>query len=282
MRLSVVAALLAALAAATPAHATTIAPLDGPVAAKPLLLDMTATIALKGRAAPGAPVDLSARCSLLLCVTRATANRKGRWRAWLHVVVPPTRTTLFVRSGDGATRRVALTTPEPVAGAPQLAMIGDSLAQGTEPYLAAALPGWRVTTDAARSRFLLDGMAIRDTLRKPTTPVALAFSLFTNDDPRRAPELAQAAARSLDGLPSGSCAIWATIARPKVKGVSYAQANAALEDLASQVPRVKLVPWAEAAKRHRDWLREDRVHATAEGYAARAQLYAQAAAGCGL
>ncbi|HEX8084383.1 MAG TPA: hypothetical protein VF529_08840 [Solirubrobacteraceae bacterium] len=267
---------------AAPATATSIAPLDRPVAAKPLLLDMTATIPLTGRAAPGAPVDLSARCALLLCVTRATANRKGRWRARLHVVVPPTRTTLFVRSGDGATRQVTLTTPEPVAGAPQLAMIGDSLAEGTEPYLAAALPGWRVTTDAARSRFLLDGMAIRDAMRKPAKPVALAFSLFTNDDPRRAPELAQAAARSLDGLPSGSCAIWATIARPKVAGVSYAQANAALDQVAASDPRIRIVPWAEGAKRHRDWLRDDRVHATAEGYAARAQLYAQAAAGCGL
>jgi lysophospholipase L1-like esterase len=126
-------------------------------------------------------------------------------------------------------------------------------------------------------------MAIRETMRKPAgRPVALAFSLFTNDDPRRAPELAAWARRSLDGLPAGSCAIWATIARPKVAGVSYAQANTLLEQVGEEEPRIVVVPWARATKLHPEWLRKDRVHATPEGYAARAQLFAEAAQSCGL
>lgn len=284
MRLRLAAAVLLALACAPPAAAqrpTTIDPPRGPFAAKPLLLDMTATIPLSGRAAPGAPVDLGARCSLLLCVTRATANRKGRWRARLHVVVPPTRTTLFVRAGGGPARMVRLTPPPAAPGAPELALIGDSLAQGIEPHLPALLPGWRVTADAARSRFLFEGMAVRDTMRKPPKrPVALAFSLFTNDDPRRAPDLVAAARRSLDGLPAGSCALWATIVRPKVGGVSYAAANRGLEALAEEDPRIVVVPWAEKVRLHREWLRRDRVHATDAGYRARAQLYADAARSC--
>ena len=135
-----------------------------------------------------------------------TANRKGRWRARLHVVVPPRRATVVVvgrlpgrRPGDdGGPARAAGVTP----GAPELVMIGDSLAQGTAPYLPELLPGWRVTADAARSRFLFTGMVVRDTMRKPPSrPVVLAFSLFTNDDPSRAPDL-EAAVRALARRPA--------------------------------------------------------------------------------
>ena len=125
-------------------------------------------------------------------------------------------------------------------------------------------------------------MAILGSTDTGGRPVALAFSLFTNDDPRRAPELLAAAQRSLDGLPAGSCAIWATIVRPKVGGVSYAAANRALEKLAEADRRIVVVPWADEVRLHRDWLRDDRVHATEEGYAARAELYAEAARSCGL
>ena len=277
-------AAMTALALAAPASARpiTIDPPREPFAASALLDDLTATLSLSGRADPGASLQLSAPCSLRLCVTDARANRKGRWRARLHVVVPSRRTTFFVRAGD-VTRRVTLAEPPRTAGAPELALIGDSLAQGTAPYLPEQLRGWRVTVDAARSRFLWQGMAIRETVRKPTKrKVALAFSLFTNDDPSRARDLVAAAQQSLVGLPQGSCAIWATIARPKVGGVSYAAANRMLEDLAGQDPRIVIVPWARAVKAHPKWLRDDKVHATDEGYRARAELYAAAARTCGL
>ncbi len=291
LRGGIAAALAATLSATTPAAAaprpTTIDPLDGPVAAAPLLLDMHATLQLTGRAAPGAPIDLAAACSLRLCTTSATANRRGRWKAKLHVVVPPTRTTIFVRASTGASRRVTLTPPEPVTGSPELALIGDSLAVGTAPYLPELLPGWRVTADALGSRFLLTGMEILATARiRPRRPIAVAFSLFTNDDPRRADELAYWARESVTRLPRGSCALWATIVRPRVAGVSYARANALLEQVAREPradgKRIVVVPWARAVRLHPEWLRRDRVHATDEGYRARAQLYADAALRCGL
>ena len=280
--LAVAAALLAFPATAPAARATTIDPPAAPVAAAPLLLDVTATIPLRGRAEPGATVELTAPCSLRLCATSARAGGKGRWRARLHVVVPPHRRAVTVRAGT-VTRSVTLEAPAPATGAPELAVIGDSLAQGTAPHLPELLPGWRVTVDAARSRFLWTGMVIRDAMRKPSRRrVALAFSLFTNDDPSRAADLAAAVRRSLDGLPRGSCALWATIARPKVAGVSYAEANRQLEAIAAEEPGIVVVPWARAVKLHPEWLRKDRVHATPEGYRARAELYAEAARSCGL
>ncbi|HEX8207785.1 MAG TPA: hypothetical protein VF587_17095 [Solirubrobacteraceae bacterium] len=288
------AALLAAAAAlalaAPSAHAQrpvaiTSGP-SGPVTAEPLLVDMTADVVVRGRAAARAAVDVSATCSLRVCAKRVYANRRGRWAARLHVVVPPDRTTLFVRAGyplaeARASRTVRLEAPDRGPTRPELALIGDSLAQGTAPYLDELLPDWRVTVDAAKSRFLLEGIAIRETMRKPARrPVVLAFSLFTNDHPSRAAELAYWARQSLAGLPDGSCVIWATIVRPKVGGVSYAQANRLLEQAARDEPRILVVPWARAVRNHRDWLRGDGVHATEEGYRARAEMYAALAESC--
>jgi hypothetical protein len=259
-----------------------------PIAARPLLVDMTADLVVRGRAVPRAAVDISARCSLRICARRVYANRRGHWAARLHVVVPTHRTTLFVRAGyplaeARASRAIALARPAMEPPRPEFALIGDSLAQGAEPFLAEFLPGWRITVDAARSRFLLEGIAIRETMRKPARrPVVLAFSLFTNDHPSRAPELAYWARQSLAGLPRGSCVIWSTIVRPRVDGVSYAPANRLLLEAAREEPRLLVVPWARAVQDHRDWLRRDRVHATEEGYRARAEMYAALAKTCPL
>lgn len=281
-------ALLGAAPSARAARAVTIDALPRePVAAQPLLVDVTGDIALRGRAEPRAAVDVSARCSLRVCAKRVYANASGRWRTRLHVVVPPGRPVVFVRAGyplDGtrATRQVTLDVPaaEPPSR-PELALIGDSLAQGTAPFLPGFLPDWRVTVDAARSRFLLEGIAIRETMRKPARrPVVLAFSLFTNDHPSRAGELAYWARQSLAGLPRGSCVIWSTIVRPRVGGVSYAEANRLLEQAAADEPRLLVVPWARAVRNHPRWLRRDRVHATEEGYRARAEMYAALAETC--
>ena len=286
-------ACLAALLAAAPAHAARAVSIDpptgGPPVAQPLLVDVTADLVVRGRAARRAAVDVSARCSLRVCAKRVYADRKGRWRARLHVVVPPGRPTVFVRAGyplDGAraTRAITLELPpsEPPTR-PELALIGDSLAQGTAPFLPGFLPDWRVTVDATRSRFLLEGIAIRETMRKPARrPVVLAFSLFTNDHPSRASELAYWARQSLAGLPRGSCVIWSTIVRPRVGGVSYAEANRLLEQAAAEEPRLLVVPWARAVRNHPRWLRRDRVHATEEGYRARAEMYAALAKTCPL
>jgi hypothetical protein len=76
--------------------------------------------------------------------------------------------------------------------------------------------------------------------------------------------------------------IWATIVRPRQGRHSYAPVNRLLTRLRRELAdRMQLVPWARAVKAHPRWLaRRDRVHATAEGYRARAQLYAQAARRC--
>ena len=188
--------------------------------------------------------------------------------AWVRVFPVPT-------SANGSSS-VAVSAPA-AAGAPSqtIAVVGDSLAAGTQPDLKDELPGWQIFTDAKAGRPLADGMRIVAAIEG--TPAVLAISLFTNDDPRHTSELAQAVRRSVQGQ---RCVLWATIHRPPVAGVSYAAANRTLHRLEQELPALHIVAWAEQVAQHPGWVGPDRVHATATGWAARARLYATAASRC--
>jgi lysophospholipase L1-like esterase len=116
-----------------------------------------------------------------------------------------------------------------------------------------------------------------------SAPVVLAMSLFTNDDPRNTGAL-ESAVRTSVSRAGGGCAVWATIVRPPLGGVGYQAANDLLERLAADpalAGRLLIVPWARQVAAHPGWLAGDGVHATPEGYRARAQMYADAARACG-
>ena len=61
-------------------------------------------------------------------------------------------------------------------------LVGDSLSQGTKPYLPGALPSWRVEQSVSISRHAPQGVAILR--RRGGLPGAIVFALGTNDDPR--------------------------------------------------------------------------------------------------
>ena len=291
MRRLILAALLAALAVPADAGALRLTHPSGYVAAHPHVSSVAAQLELRGRAPRGAVVELRARCELGPCMTTAQATRKGRFEALLNVVLAHGTRAVRVRATTaGATwaRSFPLDLPEYAAftpyaddaPAPELNLIGDSLGVGTDPSLRERLPGWRVTTDAREGRPLAEGMAVLDMTPLPRRPRALAFSLFTNDDPRNVEGLDAAVRASLDRLGPRDCALWATIVRPKVAGVSYSAPNERLFALAREDARLRVVDWARAVRRHRWWMREDGVHPTPEGYAGRARLYARAAQRC--
>lgn len=197
------------------------------------------------------------------------------------VPVPPPPATLpapapgATPAPDGAPAPAAPSSSATSGTATGLLMVGDSLAVGTQSLLPAQLPGWSIATDARTNRTLAEGMA-RWRVERGNALVN-AFSLFTNDSPSNVAAL-EAAVRE---TAAAGCAVWATISRPPQGGVSYARANAALERLAAQMPgRVIVVPWATAVADHPEWLTSDKVHATAAGYQARAEFYAQAAQSC--
>jgi hypothetical protein len=302
---------------------TIFAPKDGErIRATTSLADsLRATVTVRGRMEPDAVVSVSSGCAVDRCAARAHSAIDGQWTVRVLVSVQrsaPVATVTAINVGDPSDRaetsvrlhgkppppkpkpkkerRPAL--PKPVAPPPPpasttraprtraphtLIMIGDSLAEGTEPLLPGLLPGWTVRQDAKRSRPLSTGMQIL-AASSFRTPVVLAFSLFTNDDPRNVSTLESAVRASLDRAGRGGCAVWATIVRPPYGGVSYAGANRRLEQLASApglAGRLLIVPWAAAVRSNPGWLAPDGVHGTPDGYRARAQMYADAARACG-
>jgi hypothetical protein len=277
---------LRALAVAAAAAPVLTAP-DGYVPAQPHVSSVAAHLEVRGRAPRGTVVPISVRCELGPCSVSAVANRRRRFEATLDVVLPHGAVAVRVRFG-GESEVFPLDLPQYAASSPyvddarvpELNMIGDSLAVGTDLRLRAQLPGWRVTTNGVESRPLAAGMSVLEQTRLPRRPRALAFSLFTNDDPRAVDALETAVRASLDRLGRRDCALWATIVRPKLAGVSYGAANARLRALAAEDDRLRIVDWARAVRRNRGWLSDDGVHPTAEGYAERARLFARAARRC--
>lgn len=282
--------------------------------------NVAASTVVSGVADPRTTVLVSSGCRERGCEGVARVDGDGRWQTRLRLVGTPTRLTLPISalyadaSDEGSeaeirvrlrapaggdtrrkraarTRREARALPEvttpattpsaaPLRGAGRgmLVMIGDSLAQGTEPLLGGLLPGWTVRTDARRGRPLAEGLRVlAATTASPKS--VLAFSLFTNDAPGNVGALesaVRASARRAD------CVVWATIVRPPVGGRTYDAANARLEELAQGELRGRLVvvPWDQAVADHPEWLAGDGVHATPDGYKARARMYADAARSC--
>jgi hypothetical protein len=278
-----------------------------------------APLDVKGQAEPGTAVRVSTGCHVSGCAATDKAEVDNQWAVHVVVKAPESHPSALVKVADAADQSDVVfvevrlhakprklpksppqaapepdappntpstpAAPPPSAPAPSgtppktFTMIGDSLAVGTQPYLPSLLPGFKVTTNAQTGRPLATGMQILNTTAV-NGPTALAFSLFTNDDPSHVAQLESAVRTSVSRAGASGCAIWATIVRPPVNGVSYAAANRKLVQLAAQLPRLRIVPWAATVNSHPSWVGADGVHATATGYKARAQMYADAARSC--
>jgi hypothetical protein len=291
------ATLLAVLGLAVPASAQVqvAAPLDGskvPAVAFGKKL-VTANVALSGRAPAGTNVPISATCRGFDCTAVTFAGRDGRWstrvqlmarkghqRVTVNVAGVPLRLTLSKRIAPAFSAPLA--PPTALGGGDSVVVIGDSLAIGMAPDLQALLPGRPVLVDARIGRPLDEGMAVLAGADPPRA--SFVYSLFTNDDPIRIEQLDQAVRSSVGSLGPHGCAVWATIVRPKVGGRSYGSVNARLRALALDPAlsgRLLIADWAQSVRGHRKaWLAKDGVHGTTAGYLARAQLYADALAGC--
>jgi hypothetical protein len=271
------------------------APLDG--ARVPALAFgkklVTANVALSGTAPAGTNVPISANCRGFDCTAMTFAGRDGRWSTRLQLMVRKGHQRVTVRVA-GVPLRLTLskrlppvfTLPVPLrgnlGGGDAVVVIGDSLAVGMAPDLPALLPGRPVLVDARIGRPLDEGMAVLAGSDPPRA--SFLYSLFTNDDPVRIEALDAAVRESVAALGPHGCAVWATIVRPKVGRRSYGAVNARLRALALDPAlrgRLQIADWARAVSGHRKrWLVKDGIHATATGYLARAQLYADALARC--
>lgn len=165
----------------------------------------------------------------------------------------------------------------PALAAPgDVLVVGDSLARGTEPFLAPMLGDRNVVT-AIRSGITTPGgmNLIRRKLRS-VTPQTVILSLGTNDggDPQR---FADRLRRTLRMLPEDACIIWPTIIRPPRKG-EYRGLNRVLHQIKYDDARLVIPDWEHAVTGGAVVL-PDMLHADPAGYRYRATMISQAVKG---
>jgi hypothetical protein len=177
----------------------------------------------------------------------------------------------------GILAAAAVAAAVPSAAVADVLVVGDSLEVGSGPYLRAALPGVRV--DAEKGRTSNQGVAVLASELSPSDRV-IVFPLGTNDSPSDPAGLA-ASLGSVSQLAGDRCVVVATIARPRVGGVSVAGLNRVVEEFAARTG-AQVADWLTVVRSIPTLLGSDGVHATGQGYALRASLLAEAVQGCTL
>ncbi len=169
------------------------------------------------------------------------------------------------RADDGA----------PPAGGP-VALVGDSLNVGVEPYLEAALPGFEVIANDQVGRRTPEGIEEIEQGRARLAPYVVV-SLGTNDPPTAVDAFRHDVARLTALVGSGRCLVWATIWRDGAPDDAF---NGVLRDAAAANRRLRLVEWGAMVQDHSDWLAPDGLHGSDAGYRARARAVAAAVRDC--
>ena len=170
---------------------------------------------------------------------------------------------------------VAAVAPAPAAPGERVLVVGDSLSVGMEPYLARALGGYDIRTDAEIGR---GSQAAVDALAENLTPDddVIVFPLGSNDDPSQPQALADSL-EDANELAAGRCLVVATLEVSGYSGAPEEPLNEVIRSFAAVTPNVRLVDWHAIAEPE---LLSDGGHATAEGYELRAALFADAIESC--
>lgn len=166
--------------------------------------------------------------------------------------------------------------PAPAVSRGTVTLIGDSLNVGVEPYLADALPRWKLVVNDRVGRSTPEGVSELEAGR-PVLSSHVVVSLGTNDPQGASAAFRVDVARLLELVGPSRCVIWATIWRGGAPSDDF---NAALREGAAANGRVRLVEWATMVRAHRDWLAPDGLHGSEAGYRARARAIAEAVEGC--
>ena len=168
----------------------------------------------------------------------------------------------------------------PVSAAERSLLVdGDSLAEGTQPYIPRELPGWRVRQSTAVSRHAYEG---DDVMRRygSRLPRVIHVSLGTNDNPGDLDGFRDAIADVMKLAGRSRCVVWANVVRPPYRGVSYRGYNRVLAAESSRRDNLLVLNWVRMVREHPEWLADDGVHVSAAAYAARAKALARAVGRC--
>lgn len=223
-----------------------------------------------------------ARLAYRLCVRRAGHRQHCRDR---HTRNPGRRSrTRFDIDGSGKYKLAyfanghAVDRDKLVIRERSVFAVGDSLGEGTRPYLPGALRGWKVSQSVSISRFLDQGVSI--VRNRGGLPAVIVFALGTNNDSHQAALFRSSVAAVLRIAGRTRCVVVPNIVRPPVGGASYSGFNSALADLARDHDNLRVVDWAGLVSANRGWLAGDGVHVNATGYQARARAIAKQVERC--
>jgi lysophospholipase L1-like esterase len=158
---------------------------------------------------------------------------------------------------------------------------GDSLAEGTAPFLQAFLPHWSLRESYTISRHVTEGVALLRA-EAPRLERVVVVSLGTNDDPRFVAAFRTGVRQMLAIAGPTGCVVWTNIVRPPAVGASYEAYNRVLAAQAAAHRNLVVVDWQALVRKQPAWLRADGVHATVAGYRARAAAIAAAVKECTL
>lgn len=156
-----------------------------------------------------------------------------------------------------------------------IALVGDSLNVGIEPYVAEELDGWTIANDNVVGRRGEEGLAELKRMRAELAPVVVV-SLGTNDPQNDVDGFRRLVDDVIRAAGPTRCVVWSTIWRD---GPNEGF-NAVLRDATDRHRTLEVADWASLVAARPELLAPDGVHGSPEGYAARAAQVARIAEDC--
>ncbi len=234
----------------------------------------SATAVFEARNQPRVPFKLCVRYPRghTECRERRTGAEDRPREVRVKLGNPGRHKIVWFASGHAVERQVLEVQPRTVF------VNGDSLAEGTRPYIPSALREWDVEQSVSISRHAPEGVALLR--QKGNLATVVVMSLGTNDDPHTVDAFRDAVRDTMDIVGKRRCVVWPNIVRPSVGGASYAGYNGVLHSESKHRRNLRIVDWAEMVSENPGWLAGDGVHVNAEGYQARAKAIAQQVKRC--
>jgi len=168
--------------------------------------------------------------------------------------------------------------PAPARSAPHVLVVGDSLAELTEPYLSRYLPGVELTVNPGGGYNSYQVFDLFQESYDPSVDVVV-FDGGTNDNPSYPEILAGNLAKVAETV-GDRCMVVPTIHGLHPGGVDDSGKNRVVAEFAASRPGTQVPDWQGAVFAHPELMQADNLHPIEEGADYRAQLIAQGVEGC--
>jgi len=185
------------------------------------------------------------------------ANRRGILVAFLAALLVVAALAPAARADEGSGR---------------VLVVGDSLAELTDPYLGHLLPGVPLTLNAVGGSNSFQIFDLFQESYEPSDSV-IVFDAGTNDDPHYPQILAENLAKVAQTV-GNRCLVVPTIHGFTVSGVDNAGKNRVVAEFAASRPGTQTPDWAGFVHTHPQLMQSDNLHPIEAGSEARARLIA--------